>query len=169
MILIHPDIGVDTKFFKVSSCSLIPQSCSHHIFVREGICFRKLASNIQFGLSFLFSISSAGGARMERCFCWQVTELWCSAGARLVAGVWAGSSLPQLAVILRRVPGRRVTLGRQGAASFPHARCHKVFAGPGGKILRWGGMLNLCPNWEDLEASGTVGDFPCRSGLHSGL
>lgn len=34
---------------------------------------------------------------------------------------------------------------------------------------RHGGMLNVCSNWEDLEAAGLVGDFPGRSGSHSAL
>lgn len=62
---------------------------------------------------------------------------------RLVAGVWAGSSLLQLAVSLSRVTGRRIVLGKP---AFPHARYRKAFAGPGGKILKeaaWGDVKFL--------------------------
>lgn len=47
-------------------------------------------------------------------------------------------------------------LGKEEAASPASARCHKVFAGPGGKILKEAGMrvLHFCSNWEDLEADG---------------
>lgn len=81
----------------------------------------------------------------------------------LVAGAWAGSSLLQLAVILWRVAGRRVLLGREEAASLSLCQVSKWLCWTWWEDLegsRVGGMLNFCSNCEELDAAGVVGIFP---------
>lgn len=118
MILMRPDIGMLTMFFKVNiflftnTIILFPS----HLMGKE-FAFPELHCTYSLAYLSLFHFVSRW-CQEEDVVLLPSDRIAVLKEVHLVAGIWAGSSLLQLAIFLWRVTDKRVLLGKQEAASL---------------------------------------------------